>query len=163
MHARMILAAVLAMAGCTGAIGGSGPKPAGGGPSTPPSGSGSPGPGGPSVPGGSPGTSSPGATLPPIGADPLEPDRSKPACKDIKPGPAPIRRLTRTEYDNTVRDLLGEDKGLAKGFPGEELQHSFDNSAELRSVSDVLAENYVIGGQGDRQDGGRQAGQLPAL
>jgi hypothetical protein len=142
MHARMILAAILTMAGCTGAIGGSGPKPAGGGPSTPPSGSGSPGPGSPSVPGGGPGTSTPGATLPPIGADPLEPDRRNPACKDIDPGPAPLRRLTRTEFDNTVRDLLGEDLGLGKTFPAEELQHSFDNSADLRSVSDVLAENY---------------------
>src|SRR4029453_4066246 len=84
----------------------------------------------------------PGAALPPVGSDPLEPDRSRAACKDINPGPAPIRRLTRTEYDNTVRDLLGEDLGLGKTFPAEELQHSFDNSAELRSVSDVLAENY---------------------
>ena len=28
------------------------------------------------------------------------------SCTGTKPGPAPIRRLTRTEYDNTVRDLL---------------------------------------------------------
>jgi hypothetical protein len=80
---------------------------------------------------------------PPLGSDPLEPKRDTAACKDIKPGPAPLRRLTRTEYDNTVRDLIGEDKQLAKGFPAEELQHGFDNSAELRSVSDVLAENYA--------------------
>jgi hypothetical protein len=84
-----------------------------------------------------------GGELPPIGAHPLEPKRDSAACKQIDPGPAPLRRLTRTEYDNTVRDLIGEDKQLAKGFPPEELQHSFDNSAELRSVSDVLAENYV--------------------
>src|SRR6185503_1073299 len=74
---------------------------------------------------------------------PLEPKRDSAACKVINPGPGPVRRLTRAEYDNTVRDLIGEDKQLAKGFPPEELQHSFDNSAELRSVSDVLAENYV--------------------
>ena len=165
MHARMILAAILAMAGCTGAIGGSGPKPAGGGPSTPPSGSGSPGPGGPSVPGGSPGTSSPGASLPPIGADPLEPDRSNPACKDINPGPAPIRRLTRTEYDNTVRDLLGEDKGLAKTLPGRgaaaQLRQQRRAALGLRRAGRELRTRR----QGDRQARGRQAGHAscPAI
>ena len=45
MHARTILAAILALAGCTGAIGGEWPRPAGGGPSNPPAGSGSPGAG----------------------------------------------------------------------------------------------------------------------
>jgi hypothetical protein len=140
-----MLAWALAAAGCTGTIGGSGDQggvgpsgPAGPGGMNPGNATGNPGTGGPMT--GGPMT---GGNLPPPGGDPLEPRRDTPACKDIKPGPAPMRRLTRAEYDNTIRDLLGEDKQLAKGFPGEELQHSFDNSAELRSVSDVLAENYV--------------------
>jgi hypothetical protein len=149
MYARTILAAILALAGCSGTIEGGSQKPGGGGPTSPNgpgmsgagSGNGS-GNGSPTGPGSGSTTNNPGAALPPVGADPLEPDRSNPVCKDITPGPAPIRRLTRTEYDNTVRDLLGEDLGLGKTFPAEELQHSFDNSAELRSVSDVLAENY---------------------
>ncbi len=33
-----------------------------------------------------------------------------------KSGPPPLRRLTRREYDNTVRDLLGDTRGLAGGF-----------------------------------------------
>jgi hypothetical protein len=34
-------------------------------------------------------------------------------------GPAPLRRLTRREYDNTVRDLLGDDSAPGTGFPDE--------------------------------------------
>src|SRR5262245_61062470 len=33
---------------------------------------------------------------------------SPPACQTVDPGPAFIRRLTRFEYNNTVRDLLGD-------------------------------------------------------
>jgi hypothetical protein len=83
-----------------------------------------------------------GGNLPPIGSNPLEPDRSSAACKTINPGPAPLRRLTRAEFDNTVRDLIGEDKRLAAAFPPEELHAGFDNNAEVRSVSDLLAEGY---------------------
>jgi hypothetical protein len=83
-----------------------------------------------------------GAPLPPIGASPLEPDRSSAACKAVKPGPAPLRRLTRAEFDNTVRDLIGDDKRLGQAFPPEELKAGFDNNAEVRSVSDLLAEGY---------------------
>ncbi len=64
------------------------------------------------------------------------------ACKVVSPGPSFLRRLTRAEYDNTVRDLTGEDKRLAADFPPEELHHGFDN-AGLRSVSDRLAEKYL--------------------
>ncbi len=74
-----------------------------------------------------------------------------------------MRRLTRAEYDNTVRDLLGEAMPLAKDFPPEELQHSFDNNAELRSVSDRLAQAYVGGGRADGAGGQGQAGHAAGL
>ena len=131
---------------CTGSIdGGSTGNPAapGGknsGPGTGPSQPGSPSGMSGATPGGTP--PSMAEPLPPPGSNPLEPNRNSPACKEVKPGPAPARRLTRSEYDNTIRDLLGEDKKLAQAFPNEELQHSFDNNAELRSVSEVLAEKY---------------------
>jgi uncharacterized protein DUF1592/uncharacterized protein DUF1588/uncharacterized protein DUF1587/uncharacterized protein DUF1585/uncharacterized protein DUF1595 len=99
-------------------------------------------PGAPGQPPGSPATPSGGTALPPIGSSPLEPDRSTAACKEVSPGPAPVRRLTRAEFDNTVRDLIGEDERLAQGFPPEELHAGFDNNAEVRSVSDLLAEGY---------------------
>jgi hypothetical protein len=127
------LSAVLALAllGCTGAID-----------------AGAPGPGGPTHPG--PGKNGPGPatgggpkeTLPPLD-EAGGPDRTTAACKTIKPGLSPLRRLTRGEYDRTVHDLLGDGRGLARAFPQEEIEHGFDNSAELRSVSDVLSEGYV--------------------
>lgn len=59
------------------------------------------------------------------------------------PGPALSQRLTRTEYDNTVRDLLGDTTAPATGFPAEELSLNFDNNPSVLTVSPLLAENYM--------------------
>jgi hypothetical protein len=59
------------------------------------------------------------------------------------PGPAPVRRVTRLEYDNTVRDLLGTSQRLGAGFPPEEVRFGFDNNAAALSVSPLLAEQYL--------------------
>ena len=41
-----------------------------------------------------------------------------PTCDGPAPGESPLRRLTRTEYDNTIRDLVGDNRRLAEGtFP----------------------------------------------
>jgi hypothetical protein len=56
---------------------------------------------------------------------------------------APMRRLTRFEYNNTVRDLL-EDKSLpANAFPSEESGNGFGNDADAQAVVAALAEQYV--------------------
>src|SRR5947208_16318151 len=73
--------------------------------------------------------------LPPLGDGPFAPDRTSDACRAIDPGPSPIRRLTRGEYDNAVRDLLGDGRHLGRGFPGEETALGFHNGAESRPVS----------------------------
>jgi hypothetical protein len=89
-----------------------------------------------------------------------------PACATtITPGPSPIRRLTRFEYDNTVRDLLGDDtRPATTAFPPEELGNGFGNDANLLSVSRLLAEQYVTVSRGiaDRllADGPRYAATL---
>ena len=66
------------------------------------------------------GTSGPGETTEPGGKPkpPVGPE-GKPGAgalsdKDSVPGPAPIRRLTRQEYDNTIRDLLGITTSISK-------------------------------------------------
>jgi hypothetical protein len=64
------------------------------------------------------------------------------ACVSEDPGPAPLRRLTRFEYNNVVADLLGETGAPASAFPLEESQTGFDNTAESLRVSDILAEKY---------------------
>ncbi|MGZ5971602.1 MAG: DUF1587 domain-containing protein, partial [Polyangiales bacterium] len=60
------------------------------------------------------------------------------------PGPAPIRRLTRFEYDNTVRDLLGDTSHPARSFPAEEEAFGFSNNAVVLGVTPVLAEQYLV-------------------
>ena len=70
---------------------------------------------------------------------------SNPLCQDgkVRPGRAPLRRLTRFEYNNTVRDLLGDTTKPANDFPSEELGNGFGNDADTLSVSSLLAEKYV--------------------
>ena len=132
--AAAALAALLAAA-CTGAIDGKGKAagpgshPGGPGPSTGPS-------NGPGSSSSGPGASGPGPAGP--GAGPGS------ACNPIDPGPSPLRRLTRVEYDATVRSLLGTAANVAAElFPADEEQFGFDNSAEGRGLNGALAEGYL--------------------
>jgi hypothetical protein len=61
----------------------------------------------------------------------------------IDPGPSFVRRLTHTEYDNTIRDLLGTPTTIGDQFPTEEIRLGFDNNAAALSVSPALAEQYL--------------------
>lgn len=65
-------------------------------------------------------------------------------CSTRDPGPAVVRRLTRLEYANTLRDLLGSAAGIADGFPIEERQLGFDNNASALNSSPVLVEQYML-------------------
>jgi hypothetical protein len=65
-------------------------------------------------------------------------------CTSDDPGPSFIRRLTRREYNNTVRDLLGDISNAAATFPVEEHRLGFNNNAEALTVSPVLAEQYIL-------------------
>ncbi len=60
------------------------------------------------------------------------------------PGPSPIRRMTRREYNNSVRELLGDTTSPANAFPSEEEGLGFTNNADMQSVSPVLAEHYMV-------------------
>lgn len=71
-----------------------------------------------------------------------------PLCKHVEPGKAPLRRLTRFEYDNTVRDLLGDDTHPASQFPPEEQALGFDNQADALGVTQLLAEQYMKASEG---------------
>jgi hypothetical protein len=55
----------------------------------------------------------------------------------------PIRRMTRFEYNNTVRDLLGDDTNPANVLPPEEEVAGFNNQAGALSTSDLLIEQYA--------------------
>jgi hypothetical protein len=65
------------------------------------------------------------------------------SCSVPDPGPAPIRRLTRIEYNNTVYQLLGDTSEPANEFPPDEEAGGFDNQAAVLVVSPLLAEHYM--------------------
>jgi hypothetical protein len=59
------------------------------------------------------------------------------------PGRVSARRLNRTEYNNTVRDLLGVDIHPADDFPPDDSGYGFDNNGDVLSMSPMLMEKYV--------------------
>src|SRR5262249_29298237 len=58
------------------------------------------------------------------------------------PGHAPLRRLNRVEYNNTIRDLTGIDFQPAEDFPSDDIGYGFDNIGDVLSLSPVLMERY---------------------
>jgi hypothetical protein len=70
-------------------------------------------------------------------------DRPAHCSAKLTPGPAPLRRLTKSEYNHTIRDLLGDDSRPADRFPPEEETLGFDNNASGRGVSQVHIEQYM--------------------
>ena len=64
-------------------------------------------------------------------------------CTTINPGRVTIRRLNRTEYKNTVRDLIGVDYLPADSFPGDDVGYGFDNIADVLSLPPILMEKYL--------------------
>ncbi len=63
-------------------------------------------------------------------------------CAKTVPGPAPLRRLTQLQYDNTVRDLLGDNTHPSQSFPPDQKQGDFTNTAVALTVSPLLAQGY---------------------
>jgi hypothetical protein len=63
-------------------------------------------------------------------------------CDAIEPGPSPLRRLTRWEYNQTVHDLLGDTSAPANSFVPEAVQFGFDNGALGATMSAVVIEQF---------------------
>ncbi len=59
---------------------------------------------------------------------------------------ATFRRLTRTEYQNAIRDLLGVQIDAAALLPKDEESHGFDNIT-VGTLSPALVERYVSAAQ----------------
>jgi len=59
------------------------------------------------------------------------------------PGRVVAHRLNRSEYSNTVRDLLGVEFRADKKFPTDDLGYGFDNIGSVLSISPVLMERYL--------------------
>lgn len=58
--------------------------------------------------------------------------------------PALLRRLTHSQYNHTVRDLLGDRTEPASAFPPEDFVHGFRNQIEAQGISPLQAEAYSL-------------------
>jgi len=59
------------------------------------------------------------------------------------PGRVTARRLNRSEYTNTIRDLLAIDFRADRNFPTDDSGEGFDNIGDILTVSPVLMEKYL--------------------
>ncbi len=57
--------------------------------------------------------------------------------------PSPtLRRLTHSQYNNTVRDLLGDHTAPANQFPSDDFINGFKNQYDAQNLSPLLEEGY---------------------
>lgn len=109
------------------------------------------GAGAPSVPGGAGNSSVGGSSQPAV------------TCVDPAPGAAPIRRLTRFELNNTLRDLLGDATRAADQLPPEAKGNGFSNDAAILSSSRVLIDAYRTIAEGVATTATKDAAALAKL
>lgn len=63
----------------------------------------------------------------------------------MESGPRPtvaLRRLTHSQYNNTIRDLLGDQSTPANQFPPEDFVNGFKNQYQAQNLSPLLVEAY---------------------
>lgn len=67
------------------------------------------------------------------------------ADRKTKPDPGRVtaRRLNRSEYANTIRDLLAVDFRADKDFPTDDTGYGFDTIGDVLTISPVLMEKYL--------------------
>jgi len=64
-------------------------------------------------------------------------------CGQAAAGQVTMRRLNRTEYNNTIRDLFGVDYQAATDFPSDDVGYGFDNIGDVLSLSPLHLEKYL--------------------
>jgi hypothetical protein len=65
------------------------------------------------------------------------------AAAHPNPGTPALRRLTRTEYSNAIRDLLAVEIDPTAVFPADDSRFGFDNIGSALTLSPLLAERYL--------------------
>jgi hypothetical protein len=67
------------------------------------------------------------------------------ADKNVKPDPGRVvaHRLNRTEYSNTIRDLLGVPFHAEEEFPADDSSFGFDNIGAALTISPTLMQKYL--------------------
>ena len=59
------------------------------------------------------------------------------------PGRPALHRLNRTEYANSIGDLLGVSVDVGPLLPTDDMSHGFDNMADVLTISPALMEGYI--------------------
>ncbi len=73
----------------------------------------------------------------------LESSLDAAATAQPDPGRTPLHRLSRREYANAIRDLLGVDLDIESQLPADSLSHGFDNISDVLTTSPLLLERYL--------------------
>ncbi len=63
------------------------------------------------------------------------------------PGRVTVRRLNRSEYHNTIRDLMGVDFNADAEFPPDDTGYGFDDIGDVLTLSPMLLEKYLAAAQ----------------
>jgi hypothetical protein len=58
-------------------------------------------------------------------------------------GRVTLHRLNKSEYNNTIRDLIGVGFHPAADFPNDDVGYGFDNIGDVLSMSPLLLERYL--------------------
>lgn len=66
------------------------------------------------------------------------------AMTNPNPGRPAVHRLNRSEYENTIRDLLGLEIDSREFLPTDGSDFGFDNIADSLNVSPMLLERYIM-------------------
>jgi len=61
----------------------------------------------------------------------------------VDPGKVTVRRLNRTEYNNTVRDLCYVEGNFSVDFPADDTGYGFDNIGDVLTFSPVHLERFI--------------------
>jgi hypothetical protein len=73
----------------------------------------------------------------------LETELDRAAAANPNPGRPALHRLNRTEYQNSIRDLLALEVDAASLLPPDDSSNGFDNVAASLGVSPALLEGYL--------------------
>ncbi len=65
------------------------------------------------------------------------------SCELTTPGPAPLHLLTRFQYDNALRDLLGDTSRPSSGFPPENEVDGYRTNTAANAASPALVASYL--------------------
>jgi hypothetical protein len=84
-------------------------------------------------------TPTPVTNMPPPSEDPAD----GLVCKANQRPVAPLSLLTRTQYDATIADLLGDNSQPSQAFPAENEVSGYNNNTEVHIANPLLVEQFM--------------------